>query len=124
MVDGYSHGKRVLHDRNGSANVGDSRFPHLIKLDHNKLPRKTYIEDSMKNTLTDASMYLDISKNWFSDRWIGDFSDFPRTSDQRVYHLGLRPGEVANRIVSPRRVWIIQHVKEIYAVPDNSRIAL
>ena len=26
--------------------------------------------------------------------------DFPRTADQRVYHLGLRPGEVANRIVS------------------------
>ena len=26
--------------------------------------------------------------------------DFPRTLDQRVYHLGLRAGEVANRIVS------------------------
>ena len=26
--------------------------------------------------------------------------DFPRTADQRVYHLGLRAGEVANRIVS------------------------
>ena len=25
--------------------------------------------------------------------------DFPRTADQRVYHLGVRPGEVANRIV-------------------------
>ena len=27
------------------------------------------------------------------------FADFPRTLDQRVYHLGLRAGEVANRIV-------------------------
>ena len=26
-------------------------------------------------------------------------ADFPRTLDQRVYHLGLRAGEVANRIV-------------------------
>lgn len=30
--------------------------------------------------------------------------DFPRTADQRVYHLGVRPGEVANRIVSLERV--------------------
>ncbi|KAJ7240392.1 uridine phosphorylase, partial [Mycena haematopus] len=34
----------------------------------------------MKDTLTDAN--------------------FPRTADLRVYHLGLRPGEVANRIVT------------------------
>jgi len=34
----------------------------------------------MKYTLTDAN--------------------FPRTADQRVYHLGVRPGEVANRIVT------------------------
>ncbi|KDR73232.1 hypothetical protein GALMADRAFT_100855 [Galerina marginata CBS 339.88] len=34
----------------------------------------------MKDTLTDAN--------------------FPRTADQRVYHLGVRPGEVANRIVT------------------------
>ncbi|KZT24349.1 purine and uridine phosphorylase [Neolentinus lepideus HHB14362 ss-1] len=27
-------------------------------------------------------------------------ANFPRTSDQRVYHLGLRAGEVANRIVT------------------------
>lgn len=26
--------------------------------------------------------------------------DLPRTADQRVYHLGIRAGEVANRIVS------------------------
>ena len=26
-------------------------------------------------------------------------TDFPRTGDLRTYHLGLRPGEVANRIV-------------------------
>ncbi|CAK5276624.1 unnamed protein product [Mycena citricolor] len=34
----------------------------------------------MKHTLTDAN--------------------FPRTADLRVYHLGLRPGEIANRIVT------------------------
>ncbi|KAJ3482536.1 hypothetical protein NLJ89_g12135 [Agrocybe chaxingu] len=34
----------------------------------------------MKDTLTDAN--------------------FPRTADGRVYHLGVRPGEVANRIVT------------------------
>lgn len=34
----------------------------------------------MKDTLTDAN--------------------FPRTADLRVYHLGLRPGEVANRIIT------------------------
>ncbi|KAF9563511.1 uridine phosphorylase [Agrocybe pediades] len=34
----------------------------------------------MKDTLTDAN--------------------FPKTADQRVYHLGVRPGEVANRIVT------------------------
>ncbi|KAJ3532870.1 hypothetical protein NMY22_g7568 [Coprinellus aureogranulatus] len=34
----------------------------------------------MKQTLTDAN--------------------FPRTADHRVYHLGLRPGEVANRIIT------------------------
>ena len=27
-------------------------------------------------------------------------ADFPRTADQRVYHVGIRAGEVANRIVS------------------------
>ncbi len=27
-------------------------------------------------------------------------TDFPRTADQRVYHLGIKSGEVANRIVS------------------------
>ncbi|KAF8220001.1 purine and uridine phosphorylase [Tricholoma matsutake] len=27
-------------------------------------------------------------------------ANFPRTSDQRVYHLGLRPGEVANRVLT------------------------
>ncbi|KAJ6483617.1 nucleoside phosphorylase domain-containing protein [Mycena vitilis] len=44
----------------------------------------------MKQTLTDAN--------------------FPRTADLRVYHLGLRPGEVANRIVtvgSPSRAHTI-----------------
>ena len=30
-------------------------------------------------------------------------TDFPRTADGRVYHLGVRPGEVANRIVSIRQ---------------------
>ncbi|KAL0579086.1 hypothetical protein V5O48_002928 [Marasmius crinis-equi] len=37
-------------------------------------------------------------------------ANFPRTADLRVYHLGLRPGEVANRIVtvgSPSRARLI-----------------
>ncbi|KAJ4474500.1 purine and uridine phosphorylase [Lentinula aciculospora] len=37
-------------------------------------------------------------------------ANFPRTADNRVYHLGLRPGEIANRIVtvgSPSRALII-----------------
>ncbi|KNZ71611.1 Purine nucleoside phosphorylase deoD-type, partial [Termitomyces sp. J132] len=37
-------------------------------------------------------------------------TDFPRTADQRVYHLGLRAGDVANRIVtvgSPSRAQAI-----------------
>ncbi|KAF9472641.1 uridine phosphorylase [Pholiota conissans] len=45
---------------------------------------------SMKDTLTDAN--------------------FPKTDDQRVYHLGVRPGEVANRIITvgtPSRANII-----------------
>lgn len=29
-------------------------------------------------------------------------ADFPKTADGRVYHLGVRAGEVANRIVSQR----------------------
>ncbi|KAJ7062161.1 nucleoside phosphorylase domain-containing protein [Mycena amicta] len=44
----------------------------------------------MKATLTDAN--------------------FPRTADLRVYHLGLRPGEVANRIItvgSPSRARVV-----------------
>ncbi|KAF9020895.1 purine and uridine phosphorylase [Hymenopellis radicata] len=48
----------------------------------------------MKDTLTDAN--------------------FPRTADLRVYHLGLRPGEVANRLItvgSPSRaVTIASHL--------------
>ncbi|TFK33738.1 nucleoside phosphorylase domain-containing protein [Crucibulum laeve] len=53
----------------------------------------------MKDTLTDAN--------------------FPRTADQRVYHLGLRPGEVANRIVtvgSPSRAKTI--AKSLDAKPE------
>ncbi|KAJ3740195.1 purine and uridine phosphorylase [Lentinula detonsa] len=37
-------------------------------------------------------------------------ANFPRTADNRVYHLGLRPGEIANRIVtvgSPSRALTI-----------------
>lgn len=34
------------------------------------------------------------------------FADFPRTLDQRVYHLGLRAGEVANRIVRAPAVFL------------------
>lgn len=35
------------------------------------------------------------------------FADFPRTADQRVYHLGVAPGEVANRIVRYIFIWYI-----------------
>ena len=53
--------------------------------------------------------------------------DFPRTLDQRVYHLGIRAGEVANRIVSIvccRRVrleWT--HVPSQVTVGSPSRAA-
>ena len=52
----------------------------------------------MKDLLTDASMfpsrleYIEIDVTLV-------FLDFPRTVDQRVYHLGLRRGEIANRVV-------------------------
>ncbi|KAF8884146.1 nucleoside phosphorylase domain-containing protein [Infundibulicybe gibba] len=54
----------------------------------------------MKDTLTDAN--------------------FPRTADHRVYHLGLRPGEVANRIVtvgSPSRARTIAGHFDAHPVP-------
>ena len=50
----------------------------------------------MKDILTDASMYF---KPQIVPTLIY-FLDFPRTADQRVYHLGVCPGEVANRIVN------------------------
>ncbi|KAJ3866383.1 nucleoside phosphorylase domain-containing protein [Lentinula novae-zelandiae] len=43
-------------------------------------------------------------------------ANFPRTADNRVYHLGLRPGEIANRIItvgSPSRaLTIAAHLDE------------
>lgn len=54
----------------------------------------------MKDLLTDASMYTErLNRKYGELRSPLMFLDFPRTSDQRVYHLGLRPGEVANRVV-------------------------
>ncbi|KAF9066992.1 nucleoside phosphorylase domain-containing protein [Rhodocollybia butyracea] len=44
-------------------------------------------------------------------------ANFPRTADNRVYHLGIRPGEIANRIVtvgSPSRALVIaSHLDDI-----------
>jgi uridine phosphorylase len=54
----------------------------------------------MKDLITDAStLFVPASS---LETKIGDYFsiDFPRTADQRVYHLGIRAGEVANRIVS------------------------
>jgi len=53
----------------------------------------------MKDTVTDASGSP-------TDHRIPTLNtsfppDFPKTADGRVYHLGLRPGQVANRIVRP-----------------------
>ena len=56
----------------------------------------------MKDTLTDASMSITLKAriHGIQDQFDGFtmFVDFPRTADQRVYHLGVGPGEVANRI--------------------------
>ena len=52
----------------------------------------------MKDRILDASMCHRSGEINASD--FVSFADFPRTLDQRVYHLGLRAGEVANRIVS------------------------
>lgn len=54
----------------------------------------------MKDTLTDASMYLKPQNVQSLTYYFG--LDFPRTADQRVYHLGVCPGEVANRIVKSK----------------------
>ncbi|KAK0217243.1 purine and uridine phosphorylase [Armillaria fumosa] len=54
----------------------------------------------MKDTLTDAN--------------------FPRTTDLRVYHLGLRPGEVANRLItvgSPSRAHTIASYLDVTPSP-------
>jgi len=47
-------------------------------------------------------------------------ANFPRTADLRVYHLGLRPGEVANRIVtvgSPSRARTVASYLDEKPVP-------
>jgi hypothetical protein len=52
----------------------------------------------MKDLLTDASTFpsrLEVEV----DVTLVFPIDFPRTVDQRVYHLGLRRGEIANRVV-------------------------
>ncbi|KIK63972.1 hypothetical protein GYMLUDRAFT_40186 [Collybiopsis luxurians FD-317 M1] len=50
-------------------------------------------------------------------------ANFPRTADNRVYHLGLRPGEIANRIVtvgSPSRALTIS--SHLDAEPKKFRL--
>lgn len=53
----------------------------------------------MKDTYTDASKQPKTLLSRPNVEWSIAISDFPRTADGRVYHLGLRTGEVANRIV-------------------------
>lgn len=62
----------------------------------------------MKDTFTDASKthYEGISAE-SSRAKLSCELDFPRTADGRVYHLGVRHGEVANRIVSPQRALVL-----------------
>ena len=51
--------------------------------------------------------------------------DFPRTADQRVYHLGIRAGEVANRIV--KKKWAPFEMEKCLLTvlcADNGRISL
>ena len=56
----------------------------------------------MKHPIVDASMHQgSLRDKSLTSRLCILFADFPRTLDQRVYHLGLRAGEVANRIVRP-----------------------
>ncbi|CCM04268.1 uncharacterized protein FIBRA_06438 [Fibroporia radiculosa] len=47
-------------------------------------------------------------------------ANFPRSLDERVYHLGIRPGEVANRIItvgSPSRAQSIAACLDVSPVP-------
>jgi len=47
-------------------------------------------------------------------------ANFPRTADLRVYHLGIRPGEVANRIItvgSHSRARILQSLLDVKPAP-------
>lgn len=53
----------------------------------------------MKDTVTDASgSPTDHRRLTLNTIFL---LDFPKTADGRVYHLGLRSGQVANRIVRP-----------------------
>ena len=51
----------------------------------------------MKETITNAS--VSPAKDPVPTLNTSFLVDFPKTADGRVYHLGLRSGEVANRIV-------------------------
>jgi hypothetical protein len=57
----------------------------------------------MKDTMTDASRYFRSQIIVLALILSLFVLDFPRTADQRVYHLGVRPGEVANRIVKTEK---------------------
>ncbi|KAG9050373.1 hypothetical protein FS837_005994 [Tulasnella sp. UAMH 9824] len=54
----------------------------------------------MKNLITDASKVTQLTEIVRIYLTRATVTDFPRTGDGRVYHLGLRQGEVANRIVT------------------------
>ncbi|KAK0470780.1 nucleoside phosphorylase domain-containing protein [Armillaria novae-zelandiae] len=72
----------------------------------------------MKDTLTDSSTsYCSIDNIARSNK---RNLDFPRTTDLRVYHLGLRPGEVANRLItvgSPSRAHTIASYLDVTPNP-------
>lgn len=54
----------------------------------------------MKDLIVDASKSLSRLTKLKHHNYVNVCQDFPRTLDERVYHLGIKAGEVANRIVS------------------------
>ena len=45
--------------------------------------------------------------------------DFPRTLDERVYHLGIKAGEVANRVVCYHRSRDILLLTDVHRLPSE-----
>lgn len=54
----------------------------------------------MKDLIVDASKSSSLSMTKLKHHsYVNVCQDFPRTLDERVYHLGIKAGEVANRVV-------------------------